>query len=102
MASAKERLRILREIIADAGDIANVDLQSELGKRLTMMDRQKIQMPMMPPPMSTPATPPQGMGQAMPPQQPQSQPPEGQTPVIDENNLNNPNQMEGQGSMNLP
>jgi hypothetical protein len=40
--SAKERLRIMEEIIADAGGIENIDLHSELAKKLTTIRRQKV------------------------------------------------------------
>jgi hypothetical protein len=40
--SAKERLRLMEEIIADAGGIENIDLHSELAKKLTTIRRQKM------------------------------------------------------------
>ena len=45
MVSAKERMKILNEILADFGGIENVDLHAELGKRLTAIERNKMRMP---------------------------------------------------------
>lgn len=108
MISAKERLKLLYDIIADAGDMANVDLHAELGKRMKMMDMQKMQRSaaqMLKQPLLTAQQPPNG---TIPPQTGLSTP-------QDQNGLNdpgvaqnaqapqsNPNQMEGQGGMKLP
>jgi hypothetical protein len=59
MISAKERLKLLYKIIADAGDISSVDLHSELGKRLSLMEMQRAQLSQTPDytPMASPQPP---------------------------------------------
>jgi hypothetical protein len=46
MATAKERMKLLQDILAESGDIANIDLHGELAKRLVAFNNRPIQTPL--------------------------------------------------------
>ena len=100
--SGKDRLKIIQNIIAQAGGIENVDLASELPKTLSALNGLHAQQQIAGMQNNAPVTPPQGAGQGFSGQPTNPAPEQANAPDMPPNDQNQPPMNEGQGALNLP